>query len=432
MRQVSKTDLGCMKPWSLLFLVLSFVFAPLTRAEFAIHDGDTVVFLGDSITAARTYGEIIEDYTLLRFPRWNLKFINAGKGGETAHQSLARLDTDVFAHGATVLTVAYGVNDIGWGFKADAEHKKEYLEAIGQIAARCAQHGVRLFICSAAITAENPDTAEHGFLQKMCDEGLTLAKAKNAGTIDVQRSMREIQRRAWAANATKTAKEKAMLMHVADSVHLNDLGQMAMAFAILKGLGAPADVSTAKIDARQAQAGAGENCRISDVRRIKDGVTFTRTDDRLPFNFGPLWTLHELYIPFATELNRYMLTVTALPEGQYEVTAGGRGLGRWGADSLARGINLASATTNAWQPGGPWDAQAAALKVFTESRDNLAFARRDMEQTLASSPRTESLWHKTIDVEDNIVALQHATVQPVPVEFVIRKSESAPSRKKGL
>ncbi|HEY3915197.1 MAG TPA: hypothetical protein VGN61_11985, partial [Verrucomicrobiae bacterium] len=84
----------------IIFLVV-LISAPFAYGEFAIHDGDTVVFLGDSITAAKTYGEIIEDYTLLRFPHWKVKFINAGKGGETAKQSLSRLDRDVFGQGAT-------------------------------------------------------------------------------------------------------------------------------------------------------------------------------------------------------------------------------------------------------------------------------------------------------------------------------------------
>src|SRR4051812_6463955 len=51
---------------SALFVLISL--ASSARGDFAIRDGDTVVFLGDSITAARTYGKIIENYTLLRFP----------------------------------------------------------------------------------------------------------------------------------------------------------------------------------------------------------------------------------------------------------------------------------------------------------------------------------------------------------------------------
>ena len=53
---------------ALASLVLALIANAPTRADFALRDGDTVVFLGDSITAARTYGKIVENYTLLRFP----------------------------------------------------------------------------------------------------------------------------------------------------------------------------------------------------------------------------------------------------------------------------------------------------------------------------------------------------------------------------
>src|SRR5262245_9272788 len=105
--------------------------------EFALRDGDTVVFLGDSITAARTYGKIVENYTLLRFPGRRVRFVNSGWGGDTAAGGLARLERDVFRHRATVLIVAYGINDIGWGLKADADHKQKYLDSVRGIVAEC-------------------------------------------------------------------------------------------------------------------------------------------------------------------------------------------------------------------------------------------------------------------------------------------------------
>jgi lysophospholipase L1-like esterase len=121
-------------------------------SDFAIRDGDTVVFLGDSITAARTYGKIIENYTLLRFPARKVRFVNAGWGGDTAAGGLKRLDRDVFAHGATLVTVAYGINDIGWGGKADEEHRNLYLAGIRGIVDACAKRNVRVFpvACSSS------------------------------------------------------------------------------------------------------------------------------------------------------------------------------------------------------------------------------------------------------------------------------------------
>jgi lysophospholipase L1-like esterase len=407
---------------------VAFLLLPLwlctARAEFAIRDGDTVVFLGDSITANRQYGKIIETYTLLRYPERKVRFINAGKGGETAKGSLERLDKDVFGRGATLVTVAYGVNDIGWGFKADEAHKREYLEAIGEIVERCRKHGVRPFICSAAITAEDPDKAEQGFLQKMCDEGLEVAKSKGGATIDVQRSMRQVQRRMLAANTDEKDKSKLARMHVEDGVHLNELGQMAMAFAILKGLGAPADVSEATIDAREARVLGTESCQISHVRSRDGGISFTRKDDRLPLNLGTFWLIEGRFVPFTEELNRYLLTVTNLAAGKYEVLAGGRLLGKWDASALAAGLNLASATGDPWQPGGPWDVQGQNLKVLVDARDDIEFARHGMEQTLTSHPRLSDLRRESATVEQSLIRLQRDLARPVPVEFVIRPSRA--------
>ena len=111
-------------------------FSTTARADYALRDGDTLAFLGDSITAARGYTKIVEHYTLMRFPECKVRFINAGKGGDTASGAVARLERDVISKGATVVTVAFGVNDIGWGMKANAESKQRYLDGVRTIVER--------------------------------------------------------------------------------------------------------------------------------------------------------------------------------------------------------------------------------------------------------------------------------------------------------
>jgi acetyl esterase/lipase/lysophospholipase L1-like esterase len=416
---------------SILFALATLAFVPTLHAEYALRDGDTVVFLGDSITAARQYGKIIENYTLLRFPERKVTFINAGQGGETAKGSLKRLESDVFARGATVVTVAYGVNDIGWGMKADEAHKQEYLQAIGELVDRCTKRNIRVFICSAAITAEAPDKAENNFLQRMCDEGLAVAKSRGAGTIDVQRGMRAIQRRIVEANSRQSDRSKHTRLHVDDGIHLNDLGQMAMAFSILKGLGAPADVSLASIDAAVGAVTTQDGCRITEIKKSDDGIAFTRTDERLPLNLHPLWMLQGIYIPIGDDLNRYTLKVSGLAEGRYEVTAEGRPLGKWKSADLNRGVNIASSSADPWRPGGPWDAQGHAVKVFTDMRDELVHARRSMDRDLATHPQITALREKSDAIERSVIELQRATVRPIPVRFEVRRlaaetSESNP------
>ncbi len=53
-----------------------------SEALFAVHDGDKVVFYGDSTTEQREYTADVEAFVLTRFPRWKVSFHNAGVGGD--------------------------------------------------------------------------------------------------------------------------------------------------------------------------------------------------------------------------------------------------------------------------------------------------------------------------------------------------------------
>lgn len=412
----------CRSPFPLCLLWVAACLSPAKAADFALRDGDAVVFFGDSITAARVYSKIIESYTLLRFPNRRIRFINRGHGGETAAKAVDRLDRDVFGNGTTVLLVAYGVNDIGWGVHADEEHKQLYLQGVRTIVERCKAHNVRVYLCSAAITGADPSKTEHDFLQKMCDEGMALAREMGEHSIDVQRTMRGIQRRVWEHNAKVADESKHVKLHAADGVHLNDLGQLAMAYAILKGLDAPRDVSSATVNFATAEVAAEEGCRISDVKREGDRLEFTRLDAGLPFNNGLFYALNYAWVPVPAELARYMLAVTELPAGRYLVTADDRGVGTYSARQLAEGVNIAFATTNAWEPGGPWDAQASVLKLVTEAKDNVQTAeylteeyrlpfgdrRQDPSVATAAAPSVTALEQ-----------LQRRVAQPRPYRFAI-------------
>ena len=401
-----------------LIFSLLMALAPC-RAEYALRDGDRVVFLGDSITAARRYDRIIENYTLLRFPKLRVHFFNAGKGGDTAAGGLERLERDVFARKATVAIVAFGTNDIGWGVKADEEHRQKYFAGIRGIVEECKRHDVRVFICSEPITNEAPEKAEAGFLQKMCDDGLALACSLGAGTIDIQRPMRDVQRRVLAHNKSIKDPAKHVKLHAADGVHLIELGHMAMAFAILKGLGAPADVSSVKVDAKDMKVSAAEGCTVTNLHGGKE-IEFDRLDDGWPINFGTFGALNFWHIPYPAELGRYMLTVTGLDAGSYEVLAGNRKLGKFSDKQLATGVNIAFATADAWEPGGPWDAQAAALSKVTDARFEITGTQWYMEHFTTAHPALESLRADSARVLDQLEALQRAIAKPYPIHFVIR------------
>lgn len=316
------------------------------------------------------------------------------------------------------------MNDIGWGMKADAEHKAAYLTSLRRLIALCQEHKVRVFICSPAITNEDPDSAEKGFLQQMCNEGLALAQSLGADTIDIQRAMRKVQRHVLAANKNQKDTAKRTKLHVEDGVHLNELGQLAMAFAILKGLGAPADVSSAVIDAAGAKIESATGCVVSAVKQTTDGVEFDRLDEGLPLNFGTFGAFNFFFIPVPEELNRYMLTVSGLAAGKYDLLAGGRALGKFTASQFAHGLNISSMTANGWEPGGPWDAQAAALKMVTDARMEIAGSRSYSDVFMSHHPGLEDVRAETAATLQRLEALQRKIAAPVTVHFEVKRVAS--------
>jgi lysophospholipase L1-like esterase len=404
---------------AMLFLSRSG-WAGSNESGFALKDGDTVVFLGDSITAARGYTKIVELYTLMRHPELRVRFWNAGKGGDTAAGAVDRLEKDVFAHGATVVTVAFGVNDIGWGTRADQEHKDRYLDGIRRIVTECQKRGVRVYICSPAVLHEDPEKAENGFLQKMADEGMALAKSFGAGTIDISRGMREVQRKVVAANAQEKDNKNITQLHVEDGVHLNDFGHLVMAWAMLKGLGAEAEVSDGAVDAVAEKVIRAHGCKITDIKKLPDGVAFIRKDGGLPMNLGILSALQYRFVPVPETLNRYQLTVKGLTSERYTVRAEGRLLGTYAAKQLAEGVNISSATANGWEPGGPWDAQSDVVKELVDARDKLWMGGQFRTQYNDTNPAAAALAKDFTRLDQKLTELARAQAKPYPYRFEVR------------
>jgi lysophospholipase L1-like esterase len=92
---------------------------PAPAQEFALRDGDRVVFYGDSITQNGLYARAVETFVATRFPDWTVAFYNSGVGGDKVSGGWAggietRLERDVIAHKPTVVTIMLGMNDAAY------------------------------------------------------------------------------------------------------------------------------------------------------------------------------------------------------------------------------------------------------------------------------------------------------------------------------
>src|SRR5262249_51276035 len=140
-----------------------------------------------------------------------------------------------------------------------------------------------------------------------------------AGTIDVERGMRDIQKAIATANANLPPGAQPDTLHQADGIHLNSLGHAAMAYVILKGLGAPAEVSTVVLDAASTTVRYARGTTVTNLHSEGSGLEFTSQTIGLPITFGVASYFITRWAPYNTQFDRDLLTVLNLPDGVYDL-----------------------------------------------------------------------------------------------------------------
>jgi len=378
-------------PSTLLWTVaLSLATFAARAADYQIHDGDRVVFLGDSITEQKLYTTYLEAYALTRNPTWKLTFRNVGWGGDTAwlrqraHPDEGRLfaaapdaqqkmvddavgrglDRDVLPLQPTFVTVKFGMNDHAYQpFRKDIFGA--YARSQSKIAEILQGHGSRVaFLTPQPIEEKRADEdkdARNQSLRKFSDGLREVAQAKGACFVDQFAPYMAILLRERAGNPSS-------MVGGGDAVHPGPIGHTVMAWAVLKGLGAPALVSRAEIDAQAGKAGQTDHCRIDNLSCTAEKVVFDRLDDAQPMPIDERAVPALKLAPITAELNRYELQITGLPAKGVQVTVDGEELLSTTGDELAKGVNLAVAT-------GPISRQGRDLLALVFRKNDVFFNR---------------------------------------------------------
>lgn len=402
---------------------------------FFIRDKDSVVFLGDSITEQKLYTTYIEGYTLTRFPEKKFTFRNVGWGGDTAWlrqrahpdekllfaatgSSLDDMVTkavgtglarDVLPLKPTVVTVDFGMNDHAYQgfrediFRAHVRSQKEIVNVLTKNGARVA------LLTTQPIEDKRPDPdrcVKNQSLRKFSDGIKEVAAKEGALFVDQFDPYMAIMLKARASNPGA---------HIGggDAVHPGPAGHTIMAWAILKGLSAPALVSCAGFDVTRwirSKITCAEQCEISHVKYADGALGFDRLDKALPMPIDPRATNALQLASVADDLNRYMLKVEGLTAGRYTVDINGTTVATVNNDELANGFNLATVDTPATQ-------QAKQVLDLVFKKNGVYFERWRKVQ-LANGPqeRLAELDKQIAGIEAQIDAAR----QPKPLHFDIK------------
>jgi lysophospholipase L1-like esterase len=399
-------------------LLLGFLAAPClaaepTTASFPLRDGDLWVMAGDSITAQHLHSNYFEAFCFARYPKLKFAFRNSGVGGHTIPTTLARFEYDIAAWQPTVVSVELGMNDKG-GFPRDKfiANMKTMVERIRAIKARpvlfsaspvnngetSARLGANKRLDEYAVALKEFAAREevpyadqfHALLNvwgetKVLGDALTTLKLASA-----DKSLAGVEHlRAFVA-----AQEKSPVKPVSmqgDAVHPGPPGQLMMAAALLKALGAEGFVSSATLDASGAVSEA-KGCKV-DAVKAKDGtLAFARLDECLPF---PIPTDARAVLPLdptILELSRYTLKVTGLKDGAYQLKINDVPVAKLTARELSSGVNLtAFARGSEANPTNPIAAQAQAILFAVAVKENLVNQWRSLSRMAHASKDNANL-----------------------------------------
>jgi lysophospholipase L1-like esterase len=351
-------------------LILTVALAPAAGSaapSAAFSPGDRWAVLGDSITHSGAYHREVELFYLTRLPSAPLDVINCGIAGDTASGAIRRLDWDCLAARPTVVSVMFGMNDVGRQLYAPdqtgpaAETAREsraasFEKSLRELTRRLRDAGARVILIQPSPFDDTAQLEKSNLpgcgpaLANYAEKIRTLAAELGLATVDFSGPM-------TALNRAQQARDPRFTLIGPDRVHPGKPGHLVMAYLFLQAQSAPGLVSSITLDAATGRAGPLENAAVSAFAATRGSVSFTAIEGALPFPVDPEAASALDLVPFTASLNRQLLRVTGLAPGLHHLAIDGQPVADFPATDLAAGINLAN------HPNTPQYRQALAVRA---------------------------------------------------------------------
>jgi hypothetical protein len=304
--------------------------APLVRAELLVQPNDRLAICGDGMTNGLGYSVYVEDYLLMNQPIAGLDVAQFGWSAGDPAGFLARMNTDLLPFRPTVVLTSFNSGDVATREKAQTD----LVEALKKAGVRTIVIGSPVCVDSATFqndpakaAAENKNRAALAAIDRgvAAKEGVVYADVYGATTSMMQ-------------------KEKALRGESYDMQSDGDVFNMSIAVAYLTALGCDGALGTITFDYATGKAEGTPGQKIVSVQDKTVAISSTIPAFWFPaHNISPDAPRPDPLlkcIPFNEELNRYMLVVKNLPEGQAKVYWDDR-TRDFSSEELARGVNLA-------------------------------------------------------------------------------------------
>jgi len=338
-----------------LFLVVGLQAAehktPVTSIE--LNDGDTLVFLGDSITHQCLYTQYVEDYFYTRYPDRRIRFHNAGVSGDKATHALRRFDRDVAAFEPKYVTILLGMNDGSYRrfeqdiFDAYERDMAGLMDRLTKLGATTIAMGPSMYDSRVARTKpprwlkdqEQVKQATRYYNAVLAFYGTWLrdeAIHRGMGYVDMIAPL--------SGHTTQTRLKEPDFTVIPDAVHPDANGQAIMAFSLLEQMNSLRQVSgvTANRVRGKWRVSGGKTGEITDVEGDEDGVAFTFKAPALPWVLPPEAARGYALTKAGHKMSNERLVVRGLKPGKYELKIDGVIVGQYTHAQLGSKVELQS------------------------------------------------------------------------------------------
>jgi lysophospholipase L1-like esterase len=345
---------------------------PIDHLDF--NDGDTVVFLGDSITNQCLYTQYLEDFYYTRFPHTKISFHNAGVGGDRAFHALERFEADVAAYKPKYVTLLLGGNDAKdkqWDPALFAIYEKEMIDLLDKIKAIGATAIVispTMYDRRSLLIKPTPKRPYDGEGPKYTNAVMAyygafmrdLAVERGLNFVDVFAPLNKL-------SIEQRFKDPNFTM-IPDAWHPKPDGHVIIATAFLDAIHAPRDVSStqARLDAKGWNVTVAPGGKVTDIEGDANHLSFIAQEPALPWIL-PADAALGYEISGAGHLHSAQpLQIQGLAAGSYELKIDGESVGVFPASLLASKIELQNFKKT------PQYQQALAVAMLNQEKNDKA------------------------------------------------------------
>jgi len=378
-------EVPALEPWGILRIrpgsSLSGPEEAARRDSFGLLDEDRWVVLGDSITQSGRYHRYVENFLRTRFPESGLLIFNEGIGGDIAAGALRRLDWDVFSSEPTVVSVMFGMNDVGRSLyftrdpvgsnlEAREERLENYRKNLRSVVTGIEGRGARVILVTPS-PADDTMNSEPMVAYEV-NEGLArcaafvrdLAAGKDLPLVRFFEPMR-------ALNLALQEEDPTATLVGRDRVHPGVEGHFLMAYLWLLEEFGEVPVSTIVIDAEKGRTIAQAGGKVSSLQNVEEDLSFDWKAESLPFPIPDGATALPERLGFRELFNREILSVRGLSPGSYQLSIDG--------------LSVLTATATEWSAGVDLTGAAEATPQMRQAREVVSILERkqDLQQSLS-------------------------------------------------